>query len=286
VTNKVPEFLAAYDALLARWPDGRRAVGVETPYGTTRVNVCGPDGGPPLVLFHGHGATSAVWSGVAGELGRARRVLAVDRPGEPGRSVQDGRQIRSAGDAMRWADAVFSGLGLTTFALCGHSYGAWLALSYALRAPERVRALALLDPTNCFAGFRAGYLLRGVPQLIRPGSARAAALLRWETAGVPVDQDWVRLATLGADVPAARPVRARRPARSRLRSLRVPTLVVLAERSRAHDIRRVAAAARAGVPGLRVEVLAGATHHSIPAAQAGPLSGLLAGFLQAQRADQ
>jgi pimeloyl-ACP methyl ester carboxylesterase len=37
-------------------------------------------------------------------------------------------------------------------AVIGHSDGAWIGLSYALHAPHRVRRLALLDPTPCFAG--------------------------------------------------------------------------------------------------------------------------------------
>jgi pimeloyl-ACP methyl ester carboxylesterase len=62
------EFYRAYDALLARWPVPVEPVDVASVYGTTRVNVCGPADGEPLVLLHGGGATSTVWSGVVGEL--------------------------------------------------------------------------------------------------------------------------------------------------------------------------------------------------------------------------
>ena len=275
------EFHAAYDALLAQWPSGHQPADVQTRYGTTRVNVCGPPDAPPLVLFHGYGATAAVWFATAGELSRTWRVMAVDRPGEAGRSAQGGLKMRAA-DIMQWIDDLRAGLRLETFALCGHSYGAWLALSYALRSPSRVRALALLDPTSCFARYRTGYLLRSVPLLARPSAARAEAFLAWETAGVPVSLAWLRLAALAADVPSSGPVRVRRPSRARLRGLSVPALVILAEASKAHNIRRVAAAARASVPEVRVEVLADASHHSIPAAQAGALSRLLLDLLRPQ----
>jgi pimeloyl-ACP methyl ester carboxylesterase len=111
----------------------------------------------------------------------------------------------------------------------GHSYGAWLALSYALHAPDQTRALALLDPTQCFAG----YLLRGLPVLARPTAARQQALLRWETGGAPLNPAWLHLAGLAADLPWSRPVVTRRPSRARLGNLAVPTLVVLAEQSKA-----------------------------------------------------
>jgi len=279
------EFHAAYDALLAQWTSGHQPADVQTRYGTTRVHVCGPPDAPPLVLFHGYGATAAVWFATAGELSLNWRVMAVDRPGEAGRSAQGGHRMRAA-DIMQWIDDLRAGLRLETFALCGHSYGAWLALSYALRSPSRVRALALLDPTSCFARYRTGYLLRSVPLLARPGAARAGAFLAWETAGVPVSPAWLRLAALAADVPSSGPVRVRRPSRARLRGLSVPALVILAEASKAHNIRRVAAAARASVPEVRVEVLAEASHHSIPAAQAGAVSRLLLDLLRPQVPDQ
>ena len=53
-------------------------------------------------------------------------------------------------------------------------------------------------------------------------------------------------------------------------------------RSRAHNIRRVAAGARGSLPDARVEVLPEASHHSVPAQQAGALSRLVLDFLPAQ----
>jgi hypothetical protein len=103
---------------------------------------------------------------------------------------------------------------------------------------------------------------------------------------VPVSPAWLRLAALAADVPSSGPVRVRRLSRARLRGLSVPALVILAEASKAHNIRRVAAAARASVPEVRVEVLAEASHHSIPAAQAGAVSRLLLDLLPPQVPDQ
>ena len=38
---------------------------------------------------------------------------------------------------MSWLDDVLDQLGLNAAAFCGHSYGSWLALSYALHAPAR-----------------------------------------------------------------------------------------------------------------------------------------------------
>src|SRR5207253_1676045 len=138
-----------------------------------------------------------------GDLARTHRVYAVDLINDAGRSVPDGRPVRSREDLMGWLDAVCTGLGLATTALCGHSYGGWIVLSYALHAPARISRLALLDPT----------------------------------------------------------------------------LVLVAEKTRAHDPARVAANAKALLPDVTTAVLPGATHHTIPMVDAARLNGALTRFL-------
>ncbi|TXS78287.1 alpha/beta fold hydrolase, partial [Streptomyces sp. sk2.1] len=201
-------FLAAYDEVLAtRWPAGTTHTELPTPYGTTRVNSHGPEEAPPLVLLAGGGATSTVWYAQAAHLGRTHRVHAVDLVGDPGRSVAGERPVRTVRDLTTWLDAVLDGLGADRAALCGHSYGAWIALHHALHAPHRVRKLILLDPTQCFAGFRPGYLLRALPMLLRPDARRTRAFLEWETGGAALDPAWLRLRHAAADFPSARPDR-------------------------------------------------------------------------------
>ncbi|MET7396957.1 alpha/beta hydrolase [Dactylosporangium sp. NPDC005572] len=265
------EFFTAYDAVLARWPVAVEPVDVPSSYGTTRINACGPAGAPALVLLHGGGATSTVWFATVGELSRDHRVYAVDTIGDAGRSVADGRPI----DHMDWLDGVLDGLGLDRATLCGHSYGGWIALSYAVHAPHRVDRLALLDPTDCFSGLRLAYRLRAVPVLARPTPERLRALVRWETAGAPLDEGWLRLMCLGATFPKSRLVLPRRPAAAPL----LPVLVLLAERSRAHDIRAVAATAERLLPDVSTAVLPGASHHTIPTEHARHLTRELTRFL-------
>ncbi len=170
-------FRAAYDAVLAKWPVPVEPVGVPSAFGTTHLNVCGPAGGTPLVLLHS---------------------------GDAGRSVADGRPIRSREDLTAWLDALLGGLGLDTVRLCGHSYGAWLALSYALHAPHRVGRLAPLDPTTCFAGLNLTYRLRAVPLFVRPSADRVRAFMRWETGGAPIDPAWLEVTALTADAGGGR----------------------------------------------------------------------------------
>lgn len=160
------------------------------------------------------------WRTTAATLGATHRVHAVDLVGGPGRSRTDGRPIRTAVDLTAWLDAVLDGLGLPSAAFCGHSYGGWIALRYALAAPDRTDRLVLLDPTGCFAGFRPGYLLRALPTLLRPTAARTAAFLAWETGGADHDPRVRRLDTLAAGLPRLRPVTGPRPTAAALAALR------------------------------------------------------------------
>jgi hypothetical protein len=79
-------------------------------------------------------------------------------------------------------------------------------------SPSRIGKLVLLDPTQCFAGFRLGYLARALPVLIKPTARRAVRFLAWETGGVEIDRTWLELCQLAAEFPAARPLLAQRPA--------------------------------------------------------------------------
>ncbi|MGW2176905.1 alpha/beta fold hydrolase [Streptomyces sp. NPDC001732] len=258
-------FLAAYDEVLRTdWPAGTTHAELPTPYGATRVNSHGPEDAPSLVLLAGGGDTSTVWHAQAAHLGQTHRVHAVDLVGDPGRSVAGERPVRTVRDLTTWLDAVLDGLGADRVALCGHSYGAWIALHHALHAPHRVRKLILLDPTQCFAGYRPGYLLRALPMLLRPDARRTRAFLEWETGGAVLDSAWLRLRCAAADFSSARPVTGPRPAAEALRGLDVPTLILLAGNGRVHDPARVAAAAARLLPHAETVTIPGATHHTLP----------------------
>jgi pimeloyl-ACP methyl ester carboxylesterase len=276
-------FLVAYDAVLARWPVPSKAVDLPTGFGATRVQVCGHPDGAPLVLLPGGGATSTVWFANVEALGRSHQVFAVDVMGDAGRSVpnvQSGRSLRTSEDLMSWLDEVIDDLGLESVSLCGHSYGGQIALAYALHAPHRVRRLVLLDPTMCFAGMSPRYLWHALPLLLRRSERRLRALLRWEVGGAgTIDAEWLNLAAVGADEFQTKLVVPPRPRRERLRGLAVPTLLLLAGRSRAHNIDRVAANARRLLPDVVVNVLPHVSHHGMPMVNADQLNSRMIEFL-------
>jgi pimeloyl-ACP methyl ester carboxylesterase len=100
------------------------------------------DGRASVLLIHGAGAGSAIWSMTLARVARAAHVVAVDLPGH-GPSERGETPL----DLPRYRDAV----GLLGAALClgssvlvGHSMGALVALDAALAWPDKVRALVLV----------------------------------------------------------------------------------------------------------------------------------------------
>ncbi|MGW0658591.1 alpha/beta fold hydrolase [Streptodolium elevatio] len=280
-------FAAAYDAVVDGWPLPVETITLDSEFGMTHVIACGPADAPPLVLLHGGGTTAAVWYANAADLARGHRVYAIDRIGEAGRSRRGARPLRDAAGLHAWLDGVLTGLGVADAAICAHSYGAWLALTYALHAPHRVTGLVLLDPTQCFGGFRLRYLRRALPSLLRPTADRARRFIAWETAGATAAEpggataDWLELYGLAAEFPGARTVVGRRPKRAALRTLATPTRVILAADSRTHDPAKIAAAATRDLPNAEVSVLPGVSHHAMPWHRAAHLDADITRFLTA-----
>jgi pimeloyl-ACP methyl ester carboxylesterase len=128
--------------------------------------------------------------------------------------------------------------------------------------------------------------MRAVPLFMRPSAPRLRAFLNWETEGARLDPGWLELAALGATLRPSRIVLPRRPDPGRLRTLTVPVLLLLAERSKAHDIQRVGDTASRLLPYLSTAVLPGATHHTIPTEDADRLQEPLLAFLTAEASDE
>jgi len=273
-------FFTAYDRVLARWPVRTESLDLVSEFGSTHAQVCGPEDAPPLILLHGGGATSTVWFANVVDLAQSHRVYAIDTIGDAGRSRADGRPIKNRQDLMTWLDGVLDGLGLLGAALVGHSYGGWIGLNYALHAPQRVRALALLDPTQCFAGLRTGYLLRAIPVLAHPTVHGMRRLLSWESAGGALDPTWLELISLGtASFPRSSLVTGPRPEPELLAACTVPTLALFAERSRAHDVDVVARSARQLMPRALISTLPGVSHHQMPFQKAPEMNRELLRFI-------
>jgi pimeloyl-ACP methyl ester carboxylesterase len=103
-------------------------------------------GEPALVMIHGLGSYSPVWSRNLDELARAHRVVAIDLPGY-GKSSKANFDYSMAFYA-RVVERVIVTLGLGRVVLVGHSMGGQIALTHALQYPARAEALVLVAPAG------------------------------------------------------------------------------------------------------------------------------------------
>jgi pimeloyl-ACP methyl ester carboxylesterase len=126
----------------------------------------GPEEGPPVVLLHGFPEPWFCWRHQIGPLAEAGlRVLAPDQRGY-GRSDKP-REIAAYGLDVLAGDVVgiLDGMGLESSFLVGHDWGGIVAWWVALRHPDRVRKLAILNAPHP-AAFRR-YIATHPSQMLR-----------------------------------------------------------------------------------------------------------------------
>jgi pimeloyl-ACP methyl ester carboxylesterase len=237
--------------------------------------------GPPIVLIHGIGDSSATWDPVLPALARRHLVIAPDLLGH-GRSDKPRADYSVAAYANGVRD-LLGVLGINRATLVGHSLGGGVAMQFAYQFPERTERLVLVGSGG--AGLAVSPVLRA---MTLPGAIGMLQWLRmpgvrWQVGAV------VRLlqlldTDLGQDAPdLLRTVDALPDATSRsafIRTLRsvvdwrgqvvtmldrcyltqgMPTLLVWGSRDAVvplgHGYR-----AHAAMPGSRLEVFEGAGH--------------------------
>jgi len=209
----------------------------------TRLRMIDTGRGTPVVFIHGFGASIYSWrKTLPPVLAAGYRVIAFDNRGfgfsdkPPARS---GEGLYSNAAYARFVVALLDSLKLPSAVLVGHSMGGAIAAEVALRYPDRVRGLVLIDA----AGFGVRW-----PAALKvgrwPGAGGVAAALRgrWITAqtlrstyGDPskvteedVDQYYAPVAEPGYDRALRGVLREFRfdTLVGRMRAVAAPTLVV------------------------------------------------------------
>jgi pimeloyl-ACP methyl ester carboxylesterase len=115
----------------------------------------------PLVLLHGVGTGAALWLLYLPSMAAQRAVYAIDMLGFGRSSRGVSFSVDPAVAEMEFVESLESwrkAVGLDTFILVGHCFGGFIATSYAIRYPSRVRHLVLVNPW----GFQE-YRQRAVP---------------------------------------------------------------------------------------------------------------------------
>ena len=105
-----------------------------------------PDGAP-IVLLTGAGCNASAWCPHVAALAVGGPVYGLDMPGDPKPSVAR-IPITPPETCAAWLDELLDQLTDRPAHLVGTSFGGWVAMNQALRAPERVASITLLDPPD------------------------------------------------------------------------------------------------------------------------------------------
>jgi len=101
--------------------------------------------GPPVACIHGGGSTALMWADAIPELARLGRVIAYDRRGCTRSERPEPYERTSVAEQADDAAALLDALDATPAVIIARSYGGAVAIDLALRYPDHVRALALLE---------------------------------------------------------------------------------------------------------------------------------------------
>lgn len=143
---------------------GLRLRAVQTDKG--RISISEAGAGPAVVMIHGLGATKVSFLPTLAALAPEHRAIAVDLPGF-GDSDKPIQVPYSAPYFAETMTALLDALELDRADFVGNSMGGRVAIEVGLRAPERVRRVALLAPSLAWLRDRpwAPYLRWVPPQL-------------------------------------------------------------------------------------------------------------------------
>lgn len=236
--------------------------------------------GPPLLCIMGFGVTLEGYALQARQLARHRTVVSFDNRGV-GRSSSPGLPW-SIDDFAVDALELMDHLELRRADLLGVSMGGMIAQRLALAAPDRVNAMVLaatfahsdLELRRAVARVTAASIRRWAQHGFGGRRAFDRALRHaWEhhvVSGLPLDAEGQAILDLGWELREQLNASDRgvfgqlwallnHDARRELHRIAAPTLVVAGSADALSPLRQARALAR-GIPGARLEILAGAPH--------------------------
>lgn len=208
----------------------------------------GPRDDPvPLVLIHGTSASLHTWQGWASGLNPSRRVISFDLPGF-GLTGPNAENDYSNERLITFVLALLDRLRVRRAVLAGNSLGGEIAWQTALRAPQRVAGLILVDaaghdfvPESVPIGFRLARIpvLRELTRFVLPRRAVEASLRNvygdpGRVSAELVDRYYELTLREGNRAALLRRLDQLEPGRqvARLSELRTPTLILWGGRDR------------------------------------------------------
>jgi pimeloyl-ACP methyl ester carboxylesterase len=224
------KFMVAYERAFALWPRPCEEFDIDTATATTHVHAYRPHpGGEPVVLLSAFNASG--WYPHVAALAQDHPVYGIDMPGDANPSIPRAPMTPPASCAA-WLDELLSQLSDRPAHLVGFSYGGWIAMNQAIRAPERVASITLLDPaglTKLDARFWWWFSISGLASLTPMPLRRRLA--RWLDSPAMLQPELMTLMWAGTRGYRAEPKFPGVLTDDELRAISVPVLLITGARS-------------------------------------------------------
>jgi pimeloyl-ACP methyl ester carboxylesterase len=111
--------------------------------------------GPIIVALHGISASLHTWTRWSERLKGQYRIVSLDVPGF---GLSDPIDAETPDQYVSYLNKIFNRLGIKKLHIVGNSFGGYLAWNYAVRFPDKVEKLVVIDP--------AAYPLKELPWMI------------------------------------------------------------------------------------------------------------------------
>lgn len=117
------------------------------------VYVSDQGAGAPTLFLHGNPDSADMWCDVTAVMSASYHCFAPDLPGYGRSALQPNFEVSLANEA-RWVAELVDALAIAEpLNLVTHDFGAHFGLAWAIRQPERVRRIAVMN-TNFFSDYR------------------------------------------------------------------------------------------------------------------------------------
>ena len=137
------EVLRYYETLLLHWYSLSCQLNIETTLGKTFIIEGGKKEAPAILLLHGSGSNSSMWTADIAELSKTYHVFSIDIIGECGKSAENRPPFKS-NNYSDWILEIISQLKLNRVSIIACSLGGWIAIDFAIKHPEKIDKLVLL----------------------------------------------------------------------------------------------------------------------------------------------
>jgi pimeloyl-ACP methyl ester carboxylesterase len=117
---------------------------------TLDVQIAGNPSHPPMILLHGFPESHRTWRDIVPDLAQDHFVLAPDQRGYAKSSKPEGVDAYTPDKIVADLLALADHFGLTRFTLVGHDWGGAVAWMAALRHPDRIAQLVIINAPHPF----------------------------------------------------------------------------------------------------------------------------------------